>query len=82
MGASRVERTMGTATAAKQILIADPSETFRRDMLRFFRMKGYQVIDAADGSRALAETLLKKPDILLLDLSLPGLGTDRLVQIL
>src|SRR4030043_1341911 len=31
---------------------------------------------------ALAETLLKKPDLLLLDLSLPGLGPDRLVQIL
>ncbi len=76
------ERTMGTATTAKQILIADPSETSRRDLLRFFRTKGYKVIDAADGSRALAEALLKRPDILLLDLSLPGLGPDRLVQIL
>src|SRR3972149_11206808 len=74
-------RTMATATAAKQILIADPSETSRRDLLRFFRTKGYKVIDAADGSRALAEALLQRPDILLLDLSLPGLGSDRLVQI-
>src|SRR3990170_2116460 len=75
-------RTMGTATTAKEILIADPSETSRRDLLRFFRTKGYKVIDTGDGSRALAETLLKRPDILLLDLSLPGLGPDRLVQIL
>src|SRR4030065_1927178 len=75
-------RTMGTATTAKQILIADPSETSRRDLLRFFRTRGYKVIDTGDGSRALAETLLKRPDILLLDLSLPGLGPDRLVQIL
>src|SRR4030066_408140 len=75
-------RTMGTATTAKQILIADPSETSRRDLLRFFRTKGYKFIETGDGSRALAETLLKKPHILLLDLSLPGLGPDRLVQIL
>src|SRR4030043_1872995 len=31
---------------------------------------------------ALAETLLKKPDLLLLDLAVAGLGADRLVQIL
>src|SRR3989337_123320 len=76
------KRTMGAATTAKQILIPDPSETSRRDLHRLFLTKGYKVVDAADGSRALAEALLKRPDILLLDLSLPGLGSDRLVQIL
>src|SRR3989304_5630919 len=76
------KRAMGAATTAKQILIADPSETSRRDLHRLFLTKGYKVIDAADGSRALEEALLKRPDILLLDLSLPGLGSDRLVEIL
>src|SRR4030067_807250 len=51
-------RTMGTATTAKQILIADPSETSRRDLLRFFRTKGYKVIETGAGSRALWEQVL------------------------
>ena len=76
------ERTVTTATAEKQILIADPSERFRQSLCQFLREKGFGVIDAADGSRALAETLLKHPDILLLDLSIEALGADRLVQIL
>ena len=75
-------RKMATATTAKQILIADPSEKSRRSLHQFLREKGYEVIDAADGSKALAETLLRRPDILLLDLAVAGLGADRLVQIL
>ncbi len=77
-----MKRTTARSSTAKQILIADPSEKSRQKLLRHLRDKGYQVIEAGDGSRALAETLLKKPEILLLDLSLPGLGVDRLVQIL
>src|SRR3970282_890676 len=73
---------MATATTAKQILIADPSEKSRRSLHQFLREKGCEGIDAADGSKALAETLLRRPDILLLDLAVAGLGADRLVQIL
>ncbi len=78
----RGERTVATATAEKQILIADPSERFRQSLRQFLREKGFGVLDAADGSKALAETLLKLPDILLLDLSVEALGAERLVQIL
>ena len=35
-----------------------------------------------DGGRALSEAMLRKPDVLVLDLSLPLLPTDRLVRIL
>ncbi|HZD55005.1 MAG TPA: DUF4388 domain-containing protein [Candidatus Aquicultoraceae bacterium] len=73
---------MATATSAKQILIADPSEPSRNSLRRFLQEKGFEVIDTGDGSKALAETLLRRPDILLLDLSVPGLGAERLVQIL
>ncbi|MDH3383885.1 MAG: response regulator, partial [Deltaproteobacteria bacterium] len=76
------ERTVATATSEKQILIADPSERFRQSLRQFLREKGFGVLDAADGSKALAETLLKLPDILLLDLSVESLGAERLVQIL
>lgn len=73
---------MTTATTTKKILIADPSQNFRHSLSRFLGEKGFAVIDVSDGSKALSETLLKRPDILLLDLSVGTLGVERLVQIL
>jgi CheY-like chemotaxis protein len=72
-----------TATpGAKRVLIADPSDKSRQALAMYLREKGLEVIEAADGSKALAETLLRKPEILLLDLSVPILAPERLVQIL
>ncbi|HEX9205976.1 MAG TPA: DUF4388 domain-containing protein [Candidatus Deferrimicrobiaceae bacterium] len=73
---------MTTTAAAKRVLIADPAEKTRHGLALYLREKGMEVIEAADGSKALAETLLRKPDVLLLDLSVPILGPDRLLQIL
>ena len=67
---------MATATDVKQILIADPAEEVRQSLGRFLREKGLEVIEAPDGSRALAETLLRRPDVLLLDLSVEALGAE------
>jgi len=73
-----VPATPGT----KRVLIADPSDKSRQALSTYLREKGLEIIEAADGSKALAETLLRKPDILLLDLSVPILAPERLVQIL
>lgn len=73
---------MPTATTAKKILIADPSETARQFLAHFLREKGLEVFEAGDGSKALSETLLRRPDALLVDLSVAILDADRLVQIL
>jgi CheY-like chemotaxis protein len=68
--------------APKQVLLADPGDKSRHLLSSMLRERGFDVIETIDGSRTLAETLLRRPDILLLDLSLPVLGTERLVQIL
>jgi CheY-like chemotaxis protein len=73
---------MTTILGIKRVLIADPSDKSRQTLSAYLREKGLEVIEAADGSKALAETLLRKPDILLLDLSVPILPPERLVQIL
>ena len=73
---------MATITGTKSVLIADPSDKSRQALATYLREKGLEIIEAADGSKALAETLLRKPDILLLDLSVPILPPERLVQIL
>jgi CheY-like chemotaxis protein len=69
-------------TVAKRVIIGDPVDTRRQALALFLREKGMEVIEVPDGSRTLAETLLRRPDVLLLDLSVPILGPDRLVQIL
>src|SRR5512140_2125848 len=73
---------MATTQSAKRVLIADPSDKSRQALSAYLREKGREIIEAADGSKALLETRLRKPDILLLDLSVPILPPERLVQIL
>jgi CheY-like chemotaxis protein len=73
---------LATTPETKRVLIADPSDMSRQALSAYLREKGLEIIEAADGSKALAETLLRKPDILLLDLSVPILSPERLVQIL
>jgi len=68
--------------ASKRVIIADPNDANRQALALFLREKGLEVIEVPDGSRALAETLLKKPDVLLLDMAVPILAPDRLVLIL
>lgn len=73
---------MQVATTTKQVLLADPGESSREFLASMLREKGFTVVEASDGSKALAETLLRKPDLLLVDLNLPVLGPERLIQIL
>ncbi len=67
---------------ATKVLIADPSGESRRSLGRYLREKGLETVEVSDGGKALAEALLSRPDLLLLDLSVGVLAPDRLVQIL
>src|SRR5512137_3170395 len=69
-------------SATKKILIADPDDSTRQSLALFLREKGLEVFETRDGSRALAEALLRHPDALLIDLDVPVLSAERLVQIL
>ncbi len=66
----------------RRVLIADPSDQTRQALALYLREKGMEVIEVPDGSKALSETLLRKPSVLLLDMSVPILGPERLIQIL
>ena len=67
---------------ARKVLIADPADLSRHSLARALRGKGLEVVEASDGGKALSDAMIKKPDALVLDLSLPVLSTDRLVGIL
>ena len=66
----------------RKILVADPAELSRRSLARALRDEGLEVVEVPDGGKALTEALLRKPDLLVLDLSLPVLPTNRLAGIL
>jgi len=54
-------------------LIAEDDEDSRFMMRTLLEMKGYRVLEARAGEEAIETALLKQPDLVLLDLELPGL---------
>ena len=57
---------------SKTILIVDDDPTIRDVLERYLRREGYAVRAAADGQTALQEVRSRKPDLVVLDLMLPG----------
>jgi type II secretory ATPase GspE/PulE/Tfp pilus assembly ATPase PilB-like protein/CheY-like chemotaxis protein len=64
------------------VLLVDDEEQLRRVMRDLLEREGYTVYEAADGVQALDETDRRAPDIIVLDLNLPGLdGYDVLTRL-
>ncbi|HEX3229031.1 MAG TPA: response regulator [Pyrinomonadaceae bacterium] len=57
----------------RTILVAEDSSDSREMLQVLLEMKGYAVVSAADGHRAVEVALQKVPDLILIDLQLPGL---------
>ncbi len=57
----------------KTILIADDEMRMRRVVCDYLRIKGYEVLEAADGLQALALLREKSVDLVLLDVMMPHL---------
>ena len=63
-----------------KILIAD-DEAEIRDVLRLYLEKdGYEVMEAADGVETMEKTKSEKPDLLILDIMMPGLDGYRVLR--
>ncbi len=56
---------------SKTVLIADDEVRMRRVIRDYLQIKGYTVLEAADGREALALFEREKPDVLLLDVMMP-----------
>jgi DNA-binding response OmpR family regulator len=60
-------------TAQKRILVVDDESSIRDVLTRYLEREGYRVEVAADGLGALQATARMSPDLIVLDLMLPGL---------
>jgi two-component system cell cycle response regulator DivK len=54
-----------------KILLVEDNEMNRDVMFRLLSRRGYQVVFAEDGEAAIEQATLEKPDLVLMDISLP-----------
>lgn len=63
----------------KRILVADDSETSRRFLELVLAARRHEVLTASDGEQALGRALAERPDLVMMDVAMPGLsGLDVL----
>lgn len=55
----------------KRILVADDSTAFRSLEEAMLKLRGYEVLSAADGAEALRIAIQETPDLILLDIQMP-----------
>ncbi len=65
---------MGAPERPIHILVADDEAQIRRALGSILSTRGYQVSFAADGAEALARAIEQAPDLVILDLAMPGLS--------
>jgi CheY-like chemotaxis protein len=56
-----------------QLLVVDDNEVNRDMLSRRLARKGYAMVLSADGADALERAIAERPDLILMDLSLPGM---------
>jgi len=55
------------------ILLTDDNEDHINMILEFLQVQGYQIITARNGSEAIAQAREEKPDVILMDIQMPGM---------
>src|SRR2546423_388846 len=67
----------------KRVLLVDDFDDSRFSLSKLLEIEGYEVIEATDGAQAIERALTDKPDLILMDLSLPiidGLSATRQIR--
>ena len=63
-----------------RILVVEDDDNVRRLVAAYLEREGYEVIQAADGRSGLVEAERQLPDLLILDIMLPGLSGLEIAQ--
>jgi twitching motility two-component system response regulator PilH len=58
----------------KKILVVDDSPTDRQYMIETLAKKGFQIVTAENGEDAIAKAKAELPDLILMDVVMPGLN--------
>jgi DNA-binding response OmpR family regulator len=68
--------------AAKKVLIVDDSASMRTRVAERLRAAGYEVFEASDGVSGLRSSMVEKPDVIILDVVMPGLDGFALCRLI
>jgi len=66
--------------ATKKILIVDDEESVRYSFRKLFREPGCEIIEAGNGLEAISVIKKEVPDLVLMDIEMPGLGGLEAIQ--
>lgn len=55
----------------KTILVVDDNEDSRELVKKILKKQGYEIIEAIDGEEAIAKAIAYRPDLILMDISIP-----------
>jgi two-component system KDP operon response regulator KdpE len=62
------------------VLIVDDEARIRRFLRAGFELNGYAVVEAETGEDAVRDAMFHAPDVIILDLSLPDMGGDEVLE--
>lgn len=71
---SEAERKAGPMSSIRKILIVDDSPTERHALQDMLTKAGYEVLATDNGEDAIAKARSSKPDLILMDVVMPGLN--------
>jgi CheY-like chemotaxis protein len=64
----------------RRILIVDDDETTRYAIVSFATREGVEVLEAENGIQGISLAQSERPDVILLDLMMPGIGGHEVLQ--
>lgn len=66
----------------KRVLVVDDNKSIRTMVADYLRSKGYDVVEAMDGIQGLDKGLSAAPNVIILDVVMPGIDGFKLCQLL
>ena len=78
----RKAMVMPGSEGKKVILIIDDDEVMRDSCFQVLSKQGYTVVTACDGKAGLVEARRCRPDLLLIDLNMPGISGFEVIDLL
>jgi len=78
----RVAETLSAEGKGQLILVVDDEENMRNLLRQELSEAGYQVVEAADGIEALARARQERPDLIILDVMMPGISGFDVTSVL
>jgi two-component system cell cycle response regulator DivK len=72
--------TVEANTDKKKILVVDDNPDSRELVVKVLRRNGYQMIEAVNGKDALEKAITEKPDLILMDRSLPEMDGNEVTR--